>query len=119
MTENASAKGLCRESFDSVQNRHYRQCAKEAKLAATVFLVALSYCPAVIVNKGYLPPPERPLEPDLVWGIPGWVFWGLLLPWCLMIGITCWFALFFLKDDEPLLPFPGETDPHGMESIRE
>lgn len=97
-----------KKAFDRVQARHYRQCLKEARLAAAVFLVALLYCIAVIAALGYPAPGERPPEPALVWGIPQWVVWGLFIPWLVLMGTTWWFALFFLRDDEPLLPFPGD-----------
>ena len=119
MTENTLRIDAPQESFDCVQGRHYRQCAKEAKLCAAVFLIVLIHCTTVIVNMGYLPPAERPLEPALFCGIPGWVVWGLFLPWCVMICVTWWFALFYLKDDEPLLPFPDGSDFDGQESTGE
>lgn len=118
MTENKPKNDRPQESFDSVQGRHYRQCVKEAKFAAAVLVIVFIYCTAVVVNMGYLAPAERPLEPEMVWGIPEWVFWGVFLPWSVMVGVIWWFALFFLKDDEPLLPFPG-GDSDGPESTGE
>ena len=93
--------------FALVQARHYRQCLKEARLAAAIFLIAFLGCTCVIAMLGYPSPGERPPEPSLIWGIPEWVFWGLFVPWLVLMGVTWWFALFFLRDDEPLLPFPG------------
>lgn len=93
--------------FAAVQARHYRQCLNEARLAAAVFLVAFLGCASVIAMLGYPAPGERPPEPVLIWGIPQWVFWGLFVPWLVLIGVTWWFALFFLRDDEPVMPFPG------------
>ena len=105
------------ESFARVQARHYRRCLKEAKVAAAIFLLAFLVCIAFIAAWGYPGPGERPPEPALVWGIPEWVFWGLLVPWLAMMGVTWWFALFVLRDDEPHLPMPdrraddSEADP--------
>ena len=101
-------KDLEKESFAAVQAKHYRRCLKEAKLAAAIFLLAFLCCTSVIAFLGYPAPGERPPEPALIWGIPQWVFWGLFLPWLVLMGVTWWFALFFLRDDEPLLPFPGQ-----------
>ena len=106
-----------KESFGRVQARHYRRCLKEAKLAAAIFLLAFLYCVAVIAAWGYPDPGERSPEPALVWGIPEWVVWGLFVPWLAMLGVTWWFALFVLRDDEPHLPMPdrraddSEADP--------
>ena len=94
--------------FAVVQARHYRQCLKEAGLAAAIFLIAFLGCTCVIAMLGYPSPGDRPPEPALIWGIPEWVFWGLFVPWLVLVGVTWWFAFFFLRDDEPLLPFPGD-----------
>ena len=101
-------KDLEKESFAVVQAKHYLQCLQEAKLAAAVFLLAFFYCATAVAMLGYPGPDERPPEAALIWGIPEWVFWGLFLPWLVLMGVTWWFALFFLRDDEPLLPFPGQ-----------
>lgn len=31
-------------------------------------------------------------------GMPEWAFYGIALPWSLALGVTIWFALFFMKD---------------------
>lgn len=105
-------------SFYAQQARHVRQCWREAKLIGWVWLASLLVVGGSIGSFGYLPASERPAVPVLVWGIPAWVFWGLLVPWIVLIGITWWFAICFLKDDEPLeemvgdQPFPGAD--HGV-----
>ena len=104
-------------SFYACQSRHVRQCWREAKLVGWVWLASLLVVGGIIGRFGYLPASERPGVPALVWGMPAWVFWGLLVPWLVLIGITWWFAACFLKDDEPLeemvgdQPFPGAD--HG------
>ena len=97
-----------KEDFLIRQARHARQCAKEAKLVIAIWLIGLIYCTVVIVQMGDIPPDQRPKIPALVWGIPAWVFWGLFLPWFVLIALTWWFALFCLKDDEPFDEFPAE-----------
>ena len=99
-----------KEPFAQVQSRHYRRCLKEAKVAAAIFLLAFLFCIAVIAAWGYPGPGKRPPEFALVWGIPEWVFWGLLVPWLAMTGVTWWFALFVLRDDEPHLPMPDRRE---------
>ena len=105
-----------KESFFEVQFRHVRQCAKEARLVIVIWLIGLIYCTTVIVTMGYIPPEERPETPNLVWGMPAWVFWGLFLPWFVQIGLTWWFALFFFKDDEPYMEFPDSQGSQQTES---
>ena len=101
MKSNSSA-----DTYFETQDRHVRQCLKEAGVAVACWSVGLVYCTTVFVTMGYPPPAERPAEPQLIWGVPAWVFWGLFVPWFAQIAVTCWFALRVLKDDEPYLEFP-------------
>ena len=71
-----------------------------------IWLLALITTATVMTSKGYLPSEERPDAPALIWGIPSWVFWGLFVPWFVLIAVTWWFALSYLKDDEPFQEFP-------------
>ncbi len=48
---------------------------------------------------GYKPVPDDPAALPLVWGMPAWVFWGVMLPWGVATLFTLWFALFFMKDE--------------------
>ncbi|MEC5127429.1 DUF997 family protein [Verrucomicrobiales bacterium BCK34] len=36
----------------------------------------------------------------LVWGMPEWVVYGILIPWIFGLGLTVWFALRFMKDTD-------------------
>ena len=100
-------------AFYTNQARHVRQCWKEARFVGWTWLVSLVVVCGLIGRFGYLAPDERPAVPRLVWGMPAWVFWGLLVPWVVLIGVAWWFAACFLKDDEPCEemvgddPFPG------------
>ena len=40
------------------------------------------------------------LQLPLSLGIPDWVFFGVVVPWCLCIGLTFWFCLFFFVEDD-------------------
>jgi hypothetical protein len=33
-------------------------------------------------------------------GIPDWIFYGVVLPWLLCIGVTFWFCLFYFVEDD-------------------
>ena len=99
-----------RPSFLSSQYRHARQCIKEARFVAAIWISALVFCGYWIRQFGYIPPAERPDVPALVLGIPSWVVWGLLVPWLVLILVTWFFAASILKDDEPLQPMPGLED---------
>jgi len=96
-------------SFLETQDRHVRQCLKEAKVVVVCWCIGLVSCTTIFVTMGYLPAQQRPPEPLLVWGVPAWVFWGLFFPWCIQISLACWFALRVMKDDEPYMEFPKPT----------
>lgn len=88
---------------DAIQARHFDQCGKEARFCAAVWIVAWIICAAVTFRFGYLPPDQRPDEPWLVLGMPGWVLFGVIIPWLVLICLTVWFAAVYLKDDEPIV----------------
>ena len=77
-------------------------------MAVAVWLVGMTWCCTVMIVRGYVPLGERPVEPELVWGMPSWVFWGLFVPWIAQILATWWFALCWMKDDEPYREFPSD-----------
>ena len=83
------------------QFRHVRQCLREARWVVALWSMQLVYCTVSIVLLGYPHPDQRPDSPDLIWGIPAWVVWGLFLPWGLQILAAWWFAIVILQDDEP------------------
>ncbi len=33
-------------------------------------------------------------------GIPTWVVWGIAVPWAAAILFSCWFGLWFVKDED-------------------
>ena len=88
---------------------------KEAKLVVCIWLIGLIYTAVVIGLWGYVPPAERPDQPSLIFGVPSWVVWGLFVPWVVQVGVTWWFALRVLKDDEPYVDWNG-TKPGGERS---
>jgi hypothetical protein len=45
---------------------------------------------------------------QLMWGMPEWVVFGILLPWVFALGLTVWFALRFMKDTD-LDPNAGDS----------
>ena len=38
--------------------------------------------------------------PRLVYGIPEWVVWGIFAPWTVCTLVTCWFAIFGIRDQD-------------------
>ena len=42
--------------------------------------------------------PDQPVQ--TFFGMPRWVFFGVVLPWLAACGFTCWFATGCMKDTE-------------------
>jgi hypothetical protein len=41
-----------------------------------------------------------PAKLETLWGIPKWVFWGLVVPWLAADVFTVWLCFFYMKDDD-------------------
>ena len=87
--------------MSDAESRHVRQCRREAAGVVGLWLISLVWTLVVMIGWGYVPVEERPERPELVWGMPAWVVWGLFVPWFLQIAAAWWFALFVLRDDDP------------------
>jgi hypothetical protein len=96
-----------RDAFLRSQAAHFQQCFREAKFVGVTWVLMLIFTVTVMISQGYVPVDERPIEPSLILGIPTWVVWGLFIPWFVMILVTWYFAIFYLKDDEPYMEFPS------------
>lgn len=94
--------------FFATQARHVRQCLREGLVAAALWFVGFVWVVSAMVTRGYVPDSERPAEPQLLLGMPSWVVWGLFVPWLVQIAAAWWFAICWLKDDEPYQDFPAE-----------
>ena len=108
---------LTDESYFTAQRRHVQQCLKEARMVVVFWIVGMVYCVTMFLLLGYIPPEQRPDEPSLILGIPSWVFWGLFLPWFVQIGLSSWFAICVMKDDEPYQDFPDTNTNPSPEQV--
>ena len=68
---------------------------KEAWLILLAWAVCLVWTVGYSAWAGYAPG-----EITLIFGMPGWVFWGVLFPWLIATGFSVWFGLFYMSDDE-------------------
>ncbi|MDA1275288.1 MAG: DUF997 domain-containing protein [Verrucomicrobia bacterium] len=95
-----------RTSPNRTQDPVYLNCRRETLLilasSAVFFLWVTGYCGL----QGYRDPSE-PVE--LAFGMPSWVFWGVLIPWLAASVFTIWFCLGFIVDD-PLEPAAPDVD---------
>ena len=92
-----------RDEFLRSQAKHAKRCLFEARIVGVIITVCMICTSTYMAVNGYVSPENRPDTPELIGGIPAWVVWGLFVPWLIMIVITWCFALFVLKDDEPLV----------------
>lgn len=37
---------------------------------------------------------------EIVFGMPKWIAFGIAIPWLIGLGLTVWFALFYMKDTD-------------------
>ena len=40
-------------------------------------------------------------EIHLLWGMPRWVVFGIVIPWIITTLYSLWFALFYMKSEAP------------------
>ncbi len=80
----------------------YLHARKEAAYILLAFFVSLVWTVGYSAIAGYNVPVE---QMTLVWGMPSWIVWGVMLPWFAATVFSVWFGLYYMKDD-PL----GEVD---------
>jgi len=80
---------------------------REALVILTAFAVCLVWSIACSCLLGYGEPVDGGLA--TVWGMPRWVFWGVLVPWLGADLFGLWFCFFFMADD-PLGESEDESD---------
>ena len=92
-----------------------RSARREAIVTMLIFCAALIYTSTYSLTQAY-GREEPPTEFYL--GFPAWVFWGVIVPWFVCVGVSWWFAYRFMSD-EPLDRglddrHPGGGDDHAF-----
>ncbi len=82
-----------RDNLDPVIIHAYR----EAVVVLVVWLVGIAWTVGYCAIIGYNVQPE---QIQITLGMPRWVFWGILVPWIVIVLFTIWFGLFYIADDE-------------------
>ena len=88
---NSSSK-LARDNLDPV----IIHARREAVVVFAVWLIGIAWTIGYCAMAGYNVPPE---QIRITLGMPSWVFWGILVPWILVIFFTIWFGLYYIVDD--------------------
>jgi hypothetical protein len=82
---------------------------REAVFVMTLWVLACAYTVGYAALFAYRVEPV----PTLILGMPSWVFWGILAPWTVCTGLTLWFALCGIRDEDLGEDTTGEDRSHG------
>jgi len=80
----------------------YLHARRELRFLLIVFTAAVVWALSVSYLLGYVPAGES-IDPDQVatmFGLPAWVWWGILAPWLVIDVVTVVFCLAVMKDDD-------------------
>ena len=72
---------------------------KEALVILCVWFVGLLWCVPYCYITGYTDHID-PQDVKMVWGVPTWVYWGIVVPWIVADVFTTWFCFCYMKDDD-------------------
>jgi hypothetical protein len=84
-----------------MSNRSEDQVVRSGRREAV--WVLLLWCAAALYTLGYCACFGYGRSADelrFVLGFPDWVFWGIVAPWTVCVVIGCWFAYFYMTDDD-------------------
>lgn len=79
------------------QRKLLRNARREGVVILSVWAIALVWCVGVGYWYGYGRDPE---SIKLIWGVPDWVFWSVMVPWVLCLLFSIWFCFVFMSDDD-------------------
>lgn len=84
---------------------------REALIIAGLWVVAMLYCVLFSWYYGYPKSLDeiKVEEVRLVWGVPFWAFWGVVVPWIACSVLSILFGCFCMKD-EPLGEDVGDDE---------
>ncbi|MCH8830620.1 MAG: hypothetical protein IID45_13670 [Planctomycetes bacterium] len=72
---------------------------REAIVIFCLWLTALVWAVPFCYLNGYIDDYD-PQTFSTTWGIPTWLFWGILVPWIIADIFTTWFCFCYMKDDD-------------------
>ncbi len=81
------------ECYDPV----FLHSRREAILIAGAWALGLVWAVPYCYLNGYGLPPG---EVGTTFGIPTWLFWGILIPWIAADLFTAWFCFFYFVEDD-------------------
>lgn len=69
---------------------------REALVVLAVWVIGLAWTVGYCLVTGYDVQTE---QMKTILGIPDWVFWGVLVPWVVIVLFSIWFGLFYIADE--------------------
>jgi len=70
---------------------------REALIIFAVWVLALIWAVPYCYFNGY---DTDTANLKTVWGVPAWVFWGIVAPWLAANVFTFWFCFSYMADDD-------------------
>jgi hypothetical protein len=95
----------------------YRHSRRETIVIIVLFAIFCAWSVAVYYFMGLQADPGQPVS--ITFGMPSWVFYGLLLPWILVDVVAVWFCFFYMKDDDLGIAHEGEDLEEQVEHLHE
>ena len=91
------------------EQRLLRHARREGLVIMAVWAAALLWSVGSGVLLGYR---RSGQTIQLIFGMPDWVFWSVVLPWGICFLFSIWFCFVFMADDD-LGQDPEERQPHA------
>ncbi len=70
---------------------------REAIVILVVWVICLIWTTAIYWTWGH---GRDPADVETYWGIPDWVFVGVVAPWLVVDVFSAWFCFVFMRDDD-------------------
>src|SRR4051794_16822223 len=82
---------------------------REALIVLAIWLAAMTYTVGFCAIHGY---GRKADDLRYVYGFPDWVWWGVVVPWCVCLVVSWIFAGVYMRDED-LGEDPSETELAG------
>ncbi|MBI83522.1 MAG: hypothetical protein CMJ81_10025 [Planctomycetaceae bacterium] len=90
------SSGKLASDFDPV----FVNSRREALIILCSWVACLIWAVPYCYLNGYPDESFDPAQLETTWGMPSWVFWGIVVPWILATAFTLGFCLFVMRDDD-------------------
>ena len=74
-----------------------RHAKREGRLIMAVWAACLIWSTMVGYFMGYR---RSAADMSLIFGMPDWIFWSVVLPWGICLAFSIWFCFRYMADDD-------------------